>query len=188
MGYDYHRICRDNEIKIIKELIFLIPGLVYSAFTYYTGFKVNSGEYKLMGLAPFGTLTLNKQKKFREIIYQELADVREDGSLLLNMKYFRFATGLTMTYDKKWENCLELNEDRKESHTRDIMNLALAIQQVCEETVIKLAKTTKSLTKAEYLVMAGGVALNSVANGKLLETGLLKTSGFNRLLAMRVVH
>ncbi|HPD65354.1 MAG TPA: carbamoyltransferase [Bacteroidia bacterium] len=167
---------RDNEIKIIKELHFPHSlGLLYSAFTYYTGFKVNSGEYKLMGLAPFGNPDAEQTKKFREIIYQELADVREDGSLLLNMKYFRFATGLTMTYDKKWEKLFGVKRRQEgEPITRDIMNLALAIQQVCEETVIKLAKTTKSLTKAEYLVMAGGVALNSVANGKLLETGLFK--------------
>jgi len=167
---------KDNEIKIIKELHFPHSlGLLYSAFTYYTGFRVNSGEYKLMGLAPYGNPDSEQTKRFKNLIYTELADVREDGSMLLNMKYFSYATGLKMTDDKKWEKLFGVaRRTEKDPITQDIMNMALAIQQVCEEVMLKLAKTAKELTHADYLVMAGGVALNSVANGKLLETGLFK--------------
>lgn len=167
---------KDNGIKIIKELHFPHSlGLLYSAFTYYTGFRVNSGEYKLMGLAPYGNPDAEETKYFKQLIYSELVDVREDGSLLLNMRYFNYATGLTMTNDKKWEKLFGIaRRTENDPITQATMNLALAIQQVCEEVVIKLAKTAKKLTNADYLVMAGGVALNSVANGKLLNTGLFK--------------
>ena len=105
---------KGNTIKILKELDFPHSlGLLYSAFTYYTGFKVNSGEYKLMGLAPYGNVKDPETQKFIDIIYNELADVRPDGSLLLNMKYFNFATGLKMTDDKKWQNFLVFLPERK---------------------------------------------------------------------------
>ena len=167
---------RGKEIKIISELHFPHSvGLLYSAFTYYTGFRVNSGEYKLMGLAPYGNPDSPQTKEFKDNILSELLDIREDGSILLNMKYFKYATGLRMTDDKKWTKLFGLPPRQAESEiTPDYMNLALAIQQVTEEIVIKLAETAKKLTKCEYLVMAGGVALNSVANGKLLKTGLFK--------------
>ena len=165
-----------NEITILRELHFPHSvGLLYSAFTYYTGFKVNSGEYKLMGLAPYGNPDSKQTKEYKEKILNKLVDIREDGSILLNMDYFDFATGLKMTDDKKWSKLFGIPPRSSESEiTQSYMNLALAIQQVTEEIVIKLAETAKKLTNSEFLVMAGGVALNSVANGKLLKTGLFK--------------
>ena len=167
---------KDNNIKMVKELHFPHSvGLLYSAFTYYTGFRVNSGEYKLMGLAPYGNPNSQQTKEYKEKILRELVDIREDGSILLNMKYFKFATGLTMTEDKRWTNLFGIPPRNAESEiTQEYMNMALAIQQITEEIVLKLAKTAKELTNSDYLVMAGGVALNSVANGKLLESKLFK--------------
>jgi carbamoyltransferase len=165
---------KGNQIEIKKELDFPHSiGLLYSAFTYYTGFRVNSGEYKLMGLAPYGNPDSEQFKDFKEKILSEIVDIRNDGSILLNMKYFNFATGLKMTNDKKWEKLFGIPPRKEESAlTRDYMNMALAIQQVTEEVVINLARTAKELTGSKNLVMAGGVALNSVANGKLLATGI----------------
>ena len=167
---------KSNNIKIIKELHFPHSvGLLYSAFTYYTGFRVNSGEYKLMGLAPYGNPHSPQTKRYKEKILKELVDIREDGSILLNMKYFKFATGVKMTNDKKWTSLFGIPPRNAESEiSQEYMNMALAIQQITEEIVLKLAKTTKELTNSDYLVMAGGVALNSVANGKLLESKLFK--------------
>jgi len=163
-----------NKITLNRELHFPHSlGLLYSAFTYYTGFKVNSGEYKLMGLAPYGIPNSEQTKTFRNYIENELADIREDGSLLLNMNYFEYATGLKMTNDKKWQELFGIPPRQPESElTQDYMNMALAIQQVTEDVVMKLARTAKELTKSNYLVLAGGVALNSVANGHLLKEKL----------------
>ena len=165
-----------NNIKMIKELHFPHSvGLLYSAFTYYIGFRVNSGEYKLMGLAPYGNPHSPQTKEYKEKILKELVDIREDGSILLNMKYFKFATGLKMTNDKKWTSLFGIPPRKAESEiSQEYMNMALAIQQITEEIVLKLAKSVKELTKSDYLVMAGGVALNSVANGKLIESKLFK--------------
>jgi carbamoyltransferase len=165
-----------NQIKIIKELRFPHSlGLLYSAFTYYTGFKVNSGEYKLMGLAPYGNQDSDQVNKFREIILSELVDIKEDGSILLNMKYFNYATGLRMTNNKLWERLFGFSPREKESEiSQEYMNMALAIQRVTEEIVLRLSKTVKELTKSDYLVLAGGVALNSVANGKIFRSGMFK--------------
>lgn len=165
---------KGNQIEILKELHFPHSiGLLYSAFTYYTGFRVNSGEYKLMGLAPYGNPDSAKTKEFKEIILRKLVDIREDGSILLNMKYFSYATGLRMTNDKKWEQLFGIPPRKGESEiSQEYMNMALAIQQVTEEIVLKLAKTAKTITKSKYLVVAGGVALNSVANGKLHSSGM----------------
>ncbi|MEZ5194859.1 MAG: carbamoyltransferase [Bacteroidales bacterium] len=159
-----------KDIKILKELDFPHSlGLLYSAFTYYTGFKVNSGEYKLMGLAPYGKANSPEVKNYVKLIYDELVDVREDGSILLNMKYFKYATGLKMTNDAKWEKLFGFPPRSEESPiSQEYMNMALAIQQVTEDIVLKLARTAKDLTGSKNLVMAGGVALNSVANGKIL--------------------
>lgn len=167
---------KDNTIKMVSELHFPHSiGLLYSAFTYYTGFRVNSGEYKLMGLAPYGNPDAQQTKDYKEKILKELVDIRDDGSVLLNMKYFKFATGLKMTNDKRWTSLFGIPPRNAESEiTHEYMNMALAIQQITEEIVLKLAKTAKELTKSDYLVMAGGVALNSVANGKLLESKLFK--------------
>ena len=162
---------KGNNISIIKELQFPHSlGLLYSAFTYYCGFKVNSGEYKLMGLAPYGNPQSDQTKSFNQKIKAHLIDSRDDGSFLLNMEFFNYPVGLTMTKDKKWNSLFGFKRRLPESPlTQDIMNLALAIQQVTEEGVLKLAQTAKSITKSNYLVMAGGVALNCVANGKLLK-------------------
>lgn len=167
---------KGNKIEMLEELHFPHSlGLLYSAFTYYTGFRVNSGEYKLMGLAPYGNPDSAQTKEYKEKIKSDLIDIRDDGSILLNMKYFNYATGLKMTNDKKWTVLFGLPPRNAESEiSQEYMNMALAIQQVTEEIVIKLAETAKKLTKSDYLVMAGGVALNSVANGKLLATGLFK--------------
>jgi len=161
-----------DKITILKELLFPHSvGLLYSTFTYYTGFKVNSGEYKLMGLAPYGDAKSEQTIEFKSKILNKLVDVREDGSILLNMDYFDFATGLTMSNDKKWIELFGIPPRKPESEiTQSYMNLALAIQEVTEEIVLKMAKTVKELTGSKNLVLAGGVALNSVANGKLLQT------------------
>lgn len=167
---------KGGDIKMLKELHFPHSlGLLYSAFTYYTGFAVNSGEYKLMGLAPYGNPDAEQTKEFKEKTLAELIDVREDGSILLNMKYFDYATGLKMTNNAKWTTLFGIPPRDPESEiTQEYMNMALAIQQITEDIVIKLATTAKQLTNSDYLVMAGGVALNSVANGKLLQAGIFK--------------
>ncbi|MDO9070865.1 MAG: carbamoyltransferase [Deltaproteobacteria bacterium] len=167
---------RGRDITILRELQFPHSlGLLYSAFTYYTGFKVNSGEYKLMGLAPYGNPDAEQTGRFKSLILDELVDLREDGSLLLNMDYFDFATGLTMCRDDKWESLFGVPRRPRETLLdQRHMNLALAIQQATEEIVLRLADPAKKLTGADYLVMAGGVALNCVANGKLIRRGTFK--------------
>lgn len=160
---------KGNEIKILRELKFPHSlGLLYSAFTYYLGFKVNSGEYKLMGLAPYGNPDSELLPQYIDKIKTELVDIREDGSIWLNQKYFDYATGLRMVNHKKWEELFGFprreGEAELEQHEAD---LALAIQMVTEEVVIKMAKEAQKLTGAKALCLAGGVALNCVANGKL---------------------
>jgi carbamoyltransferase len=163
-----------KDIRILKELRFPHSlGLLYSAFTYYLGFKVNSGEYKLMGLAPYGHAAAQQTLEFEQKILNELIDVREDGSFILNMKYFRFATRLTMTDDKRWEKLFGFPRRLPESEIgQQHMNLALAIQRVTEYIVIALARTAQQLTGCKNLVMAGGVALNCIANSKVRQTML----------------
>lgn len=165
-----------GDIKILKEMEFPHSvGLLYSAFTYYLGFTVNSGEYKLMGLAPYGDPTAKETHDFADLIKKELVDIKADGSIWLNQKYFNYATGLRMVHDDKWAALFgfprrEGETDLEQKHC----NLALAIQIVTEEIVIKMAEEAKRITGAEYLCMAGGVALNCVANGKLLRAGIFK--------------
>jgi carbamoyltransferase len=165
---------RGKEITIFQELRFPHSlGLLYSAFTYYTGFKVNSGEYKLMGLAPYGNADSPQTLDFKAKILSELVDVRDDGSILLNMDYFDYATGLKMVNESKWRQLFGVPPQKPESEISQVyMNMALAIQQVTEEIVLALCRSAKEKTKSKYLVLAGGVALNSVANGKLLKAGL----------------
>jgi carbamoyltransferase len=165
---------KSNTIKILKELHFPHSvGLLYAAFTYYLGFKINSGEYKVMGLVPYGDLCSPQTDEFRHKILSTLVDVRDDGSLLLNMDYFDFATQLTMTRDEKWEDLLGLPRRKPESEIQQAhMNLALALQQVTEQIVLMLARTAQQLTGSRNLVMAGGVALNCVANSKIQEAGI----------------
>ncbi len=165
-----------KEIEILREMRFPHSlGLLYSAFTYYCGFKVNSGEYKLMGLAPYGKKGSERVKTFKEKIYSDLISMRDDGSFSLNMDYFTFATGLRMCDDEKWEKLFGIAKRPSESDlTEEHSDMALAIQEVTEEICLKLAKTARELTKAEYLVMAGGVALNCVSNEKIREAKIFK--------------
>lgn len=167
---------KGTQITLLKELHFPHSiGLLYSAFTYYCGFMVNSGEYKLMGLAPYGIPGSAQVIKYKALIQTYLVDIRSDGSLLLNMKYFKFATGLTMCDDRKWEKLFGLKRrNDSDELTQDYMDLALAIQEITDEIVLKLARTAKELTGCEKLVLAGGVALNCVSNGKIYEGGLFK--------------
>jgi carbamoyltransferase len=167
---------RGKDIEILSELHFPHSvGLLYSAFTYYTGFTVNSGEYKLMGLAPYGNPDAPRTAEFKNKILTELIDVRKDGSILLNMEYFEYATGLKMANEAKWEQLFGVPRRKPESElTQAYMDMALAIQQVTEEIVIKIACAARQLTGCKYLVMAGGVALNCVANGKLLRAGIFE--------------
>jgi len=165
-----------TSIRKLKELRFPHSlGLLYSAFTYYLGFRVNRGEYKLMGLAPYGNPESERVATYVKKIKDTLVHIQEDGSLWLNQDYFKYSTGLQMADDKKWTSLFGF--PRREAETelaQHHCDLGLAIQQVTEEVVIKMAKTAKKLTNAPYLCMAGGVALNCVANGKLLRTGLFK--------------
>lgn len=167
-------IGKGNNIEILKELEFPHSvGLLYSAFTYYLGFKVNSGEYKLMGLAPYGNPDDDQTHIFIDKIRSTLVDIKSDGSIWLDQSFFNYATGLRMAKDKKWEKLFgfprrEMNSDIQPFHC----NLALAIQKVTEEVVLKMAKEAKKITGAKNLCMAGGVALNCVANGKLINKKL----------------
>jgi carbamoyltransferase len=143
-------------------------GLLYSAFTYYTGFKVNSGEYKLMGLAPYG------EPKYANLIRENLIDIKPDGTFRLNSDYFNYATGLTMT-SARFHDLFGGPPRKPESPvTQREMDLASSIQRVAEEVVIRLARTARKELGAEYLCLAGGVALNCVANGKLLREGIFR--------------
>lgn len=157
---------KDNTLTPLFELQFPHSlGLLYSAFTYYCGFKVNSGEYKLMGLAPYG------EPRFVDIIYRELIDVKADGSFALNMAYFGYPVGARMT-NRKFEQLFDappLSADATPSQL--YLDLACSVQQVTEEIVLKIAQHAHQLTGATKLCLAGGVALNCVANGRLLREG-----------------
>jgi len=143
-------------------------GLLYSAFTYYTGFKVNSGEYKLMGLAPYG------EPKYVDKILNYLIDLKDDGTFRLNMDYFNYTVGLTMT-NKKFDELFEGPPRQAEGKlTQREMDIAASIQVVTEEVVLRLCRTVKKELDVDYLCMAGGVALNCVANGRLLREGIFK--------------
>lgn len=165
-----------NSIKILKEIRFPHSlGLLYSAFTYYCGFRVNSGEYKLMGLAPYGQKGGVRMKEYKEKIYTKLLNLQNDGSFFLNMDYFGFATGLTMSKDKKWHDLFGIPRRLPESELRsEYMDMALAIQEVTEEVLVALVKTARKLTHCDNLVMAGGVALNCVANARIEKEGIFK--------------
>ena len=158
-------IGENNKLEIKKEIHFPHSlGLLYSAFTYYTGFKVNSGEYKLMGLAPYG------EPKYVEKIKSNLIDIKTDGSFKLNQDYFNYATGLTMTNSKFDELFGQKPRDpTKDEITQFHMDIASSIQKVTEEVMIKLTKSLRDEFKVPNLCLAGGVALNCVANGKILE-------------------
>ncbi len=158
-------IGKGNDLKMLKEIYFPHSlGLLYSAFTYYTGFKVNSGEYKVMGLAPYGI------PKYKELIIEKLMDLKPDGSFKLNMKYFNYATGLTMT-NKHFSNLFgeQVRNPKKDKLTQFHMDIAASIQAVTEEVVLRLTKSLAAEYKIKNLCLAGGVALNCVANGKILK-------------------
>jgi carbamoyltransferase len=160
---------RGNDIEILKEIHWPDSlGLLYSAFTYYTGFKVNSGEYKVMGLAPYG------EPKFVDLIYRELIDLKEDGSFALNQRYFNYLNGLTMTngaFDRLFGAPPRVPETRL---TQREMDLARSVQVVCEEVMLRMARTVHRETGLDRLCLAGGVALNCVGNGRLLREGPFK--------------
>jgi carbamoyltransferase len=163
-----------NQIRVLRQMDYPHSlGLLYASFTAYLGFKVNSGEYKLMGLAPFGNPDAEETKTFREKILDQLLDIREDGSLLLNMEYFDFATSLQMTNNKKWQALFGFAARTPESEIQSFhKNLAWAIQNITETIVVMLAKTAAAITGSKNLVMAGGVALNCVANSKTADAGI----------------
>jgi carbamoyltransferase len=154
--------CGEN-LDILRELHWPDSlGLLYSAFTYYTGFKVNSGEYKVMGLAPYG------EPRYVDVILSELMDLREDGSFRLNQRYFNYLSGLTMTnsaFDRLFGGPPREPESKL---TQREMDLARSVQAVCEEVMLRMARTAQRETGSKHLCLAGGVALNCVGNGRLL--------------------
>ncbi len=155
-----------SEIEILKELHWPDSlGLLYSAFTYYTGFKVNSGEYKVMGLAPYG------EPKFVDLILEHLIDLRDDGSFQIDQRYFNYLSGLTMT-SRAFDELFGAPPRKPESPvTQREMDLARSVQDVCEEIMLRMARTAQSLTGSKNLCLAGGVALNCVGNGRILREG-----------------
>lgn len=167
---------RENKITVLKQIDFPdSPGLLYSAFTYFLGFRVNSGEYKVMGLAPYGNKNSERTERFKKIILTKLIRLYDDGSVSLNEKEFTFSTGLRMVNDERWAEHFGMPRRESESEIRqEHCDLALAIQEVTEEIVLRMARTAKSLTNSENLCLAGGVALNCVANGKLAAAGIFK--------------
>ena len=169
-------IGRGNSIEILKELRFPHSvGLLYSSFTYFLGFKVNSGEYKLMGLAPYGNPDSPKIAEYVYTIKTKLVDIKPDGSIWLNQDYFNYATGLRMVYDDKWEQLFGFKRRSEEDELEQKhCDLGYAIQLVTEEIVQLMAAEAKKITGSNNLCMAGGVALNCVANGKLLRKGIFK--------------
>ena len=156
-----------NKMEVLADIKFPNSlGLLYSAFTYYTGFRVNSGEYKVMGLAPYG------ESKYKDLIYKYLIDVKDDGSFKMDMSYFDYNVGLTMT-NKKFNDLFGGPPREPESElTQKEMDLARSVQEVTEEIVLKMAKHVRTVTDKKYLCLAGGVALNCVANGKLLRSAI----------------
>jgi carbamoyltransferase len=160
---------RGNDFELLKELHWPDSlGLLYSAFTYYTGFKVNSGEYKVMGLAPYG------EPKYVDLIYRELIDLREDGSFTINQKYFNYLGGLTMTspaFNDLFGGPPRVPETKL---TQKEMDLARSVQEVCEEIMLRMARAAHRETGLDNLCLAGGVALNCVGNGRILREGPFK--------------
>jgi carbamoyltransferase len=160
---------RGNDIELLKEIHWPDSlGLLYSAFTYYTGFKVNSGEYKVMGLAPYG------EPKYVDLILTELIDLQEDGSFRLNQRYFNYLSGLTMTNEHFHELFGGPPRIPETDLTQREMDLARSVQDVCEEAMLRLAHSAKRETGLDHLCLAGGVALNCVGNGQILREGPFK--------------
>ena len=162
-------IGRGNSLKVVREIHWPHSiGLLYSAFTYYTGFKVNSGEYKVMGLAPYG------EPRFADLILEKIVDLKEDGSFWLDQSYFNYATGLTMT-SRKFHDLFGAPPRSAETPlTQFHMDLAASVQKVTEEIVLRMTRDLARTYRMENLCLAGGVALNCVANGKILRDGAVK--------------
>ena len=160
---------KNNKIEFLEEIHFPHSlGLLYSAITYYIGFKVNSGEYKVMGLAPYG------DPKYTELMKEHLIDIKEDGSFKLDMSYFNYTTGLTMTGKKFHKLFGAPPREREGTLTQKEMDLAASVQKITEEIILKLAKHAKEVTGSDNLCLAGGVALNCVGNGELLRANIFK--------------
>ncbi len=158
---------RGNKLEMLKEIHFPHSlGLLYSAFTYYTGFKVNSGEYKVMGLAPYG------EPRFKDLILDKIVDLKEDGTFRLDQSYFDYCTGLRMTNDKFADLFGGPSRKPEELLGQKHMDLAASVQAVTEEIVVRLARSVRKETGARNICLAGGVALNCVANGKLLRENI----------------
>ncbi len=163
-------IGRGKDLKVVKEIQFPHSiGLLYSAFTYYTGFKVNSGEYKVMGLAPYG------EPRFKNLILEKIIDLKDDGSFRLDMSYFNYTTGLTMT-NEKFANLFgePVRKPEDDPLTQFHMDIAASVQSVIEEIILRITKSLAMEFNIPNLCMAGGVALNCVANGKILRSGAFK--------------
>ena len=162
-------IGRGRELELIREIRWPHSlGLLYSAFTYYTGFRVNSGEYKIMGLAPYG------EPKYADLIFDNLLDVKEDGSFWLDQSYFNYATGLTMT-SKKFDKLFGGPPRQTEADiSQKEMDLAASVQKVTEEIMLRITRNLAKTYGIPNLCLAGGVALNCVANGKVLRDGQFK--------------
>ncbi|MBL7738932.1 MAG: carbamoyltransferase [Chitinophagaceae bacterium] len=167
---------KGTEITLLKEMRFPHSvGLLYSSFTYYLGFRVNSGEYKLMGLAPYGDPHSSRTQQFIALIKEHLVSIKEDGSIWLNQDYFNYATGLKMIKEKKWEQLFGFPAVPPDGQPEQVQcDLAYAIQQVTEEIVLNMVKEAKRITGADYLCLSGGVALNCVANGKIIREKIFK--------------
>ena len=159
----------ENGFQILRRVTFPHSlGLLYSAFTYFTGFKVNSGEYKLMGLAPYG------EPKYKQLIMDTLVDLKDDGSFFLNLDYFNYHVGLTMT-NRKFAKLFGVSPRKPETEIRKVdMDLAASVQEALEEILERIVLHTKELVPSENLCLAGGVALNCVSNGKLLKKQIFK--------------
>jgi carbamoyltransferase len=166
---------KGNAITVLRELHFPHSlGLLYATFTAYCGFRVNSGEYKLMGLAPYGRKESERVRHWKKLIYEHLIDLRSDGSMLMNQKYFEYATGLRMYHLKRWKQLFGIPPRKPETEiSQEYMDMALAIQEITEEIVLRLVKTVIGLTGCRNLVMAGGVALNCSANGFILKQKII---------------
>ncbi len=167
---------KGKRIEILKEMHFPHSvGLLYSAFTYFLGFRVNSGEYKLMGLAPYGDGNSEQTAEFKEKILERLLHIYEDGSIWLNQHYFSYTTCMRMIPDGKWESLFGFPRRKEEDPIeRHHCNLALVIQEITEMIVLRMAREARRLTGSDNLCLAGGVALNCVANGKLEREGTFR--------------
>ncbi|MEI6020560.1 MAG: carbamoyltransferase C-terminal domain-containing protein, partial [Bacteroidota bacterium] len=165
---------KNNQITFSHEMNFPHSvGLLYASFTYFLGFKVNSGEYKVMGLAPFGNKHSARVEKFKQIIKSNLVQINQDGSIFLNQKYFTYTSSLKMLNEKKWKVLFGIDHRMEGQPLEQVhCDLALAIQSITEEVIIQMAKTCKSLSQSENLCLSGGLALNCVANNALREANI----------------